>query len=208
MAGDGIPRDIFRVPRRSGNGYHHGMSDTRPVRNVALIGFMGVGKSTVGSMVAGLLDFELVDTDRILEERSGRRISDIFAKDGEATFRRMESDLVREFEGAERKVISTGGGLPMTPGNLESLRSHAYVVCLWASVETIYQRVRHQGHRPLLHTPDPIATIRDLLQVRGPVYRQADLLLGVDYRSPNESARLIASAFRKIAGQEPRHVDC
>jgi shikimate kinase len=208
MAGDGIPWDTFRVPRRSGNGYHHGMSDTRPVRNVALIGFMGVGKSTVGSMVAGLLDFELVDTDRILEERSGRRISDIFAKDGEATFRRMESDLVREFEGAERKVISTGGGLPMTPGNLESLRSHAYVVCLWASVETIYQRVRHQGHRPLLHTPDPIATIRDLLQVRGPVYRQADLLLGVDYRSPNESARLIASAFRKIAGQEPRHVDC
>ena len=207
MAGDGIPWDTFRVPRRSGNGYHHGMSDTRPVRNVALIGFMGVGKSTVGSMVAGLLDFELVDTDRILEERSGRRISDIFAKDGEATFRRMESDLVREFEGAERKVISTGGGLPMTPGNLESLRSHAYVVCLWASVETIYQRVRHQGHRPLLHTPDPIATIRDLLQVRGPVYRQADLLLGVDYRSPNESARLIASAFRKIAGQEPRHVD-
>ena len=207
MAGDGFPRDTFRVPRRSGNGYHHGMSDTRPVRNVALIGFMGVGKSTVGSMVAGLLDFELVDTDRILEERSGRRISDIFAKDGEATFRRMESDLVREFEGAERKVISTGGGLPMTPGNLESLRSHAYVVCLWASVETIYQRVRHQGHRPLLHTPDPITTIRDLLQVRGPVYRQADLLLGVDYRSPNESARLIASAFRKIAGQEPRHVD-
>lgn len=208
MAGDGIHQDTFRVPRRSGNGYHHGMSDTRPVRNVALIGFMGVGKSTVGSMVAGLLDFELVDTDRIVEERSGRRISDIFAKDGEATFRRMESDLVRELEGAERKVISTGGGLPMTPGNLESLRSHAYVVCLWASVETIYQRVRHQGHRPLLHTPDPIATIRDLLQVRGPVYRQADLLLGVDYRSPNESARLIASAFRKIAGQEPRHVDC
>ena len=207
MAGDGIPWDTFRVPRRSGNGYHHGMSDTRPVRNVALIGFMGVGKSTVGSMVAGLLDFELVDTDRILEERSGRRISDIFAKDGEATFRRMELDLVREFEGAERKVISTGGGLPMTPGNLESLRSHAYVVCLWASVETIYQRVRNQGHRPLLHTPDPITTIRDLLQVRGPVYRQADLLLGVDYRSPNESARLIASAFRKIAGQEPRHVD-
>jgi shikimate kinase len=184
------------------------MSDTRPLRNVALIGFMGVGKSTVGSMVAGLLDFGLVDTDRILEERSGRRISDIFAKDGEATFRRMESDLVRELEGVERKVISTGGGLPMTPGNLESLRSHAYVVCLWASVETVYQRVRHQGHRPLLHTPDPIATIRDLLQVRGPVYRQADLLLGVDYRSPNESARLIASAFRKIAGQEPRHVDC
>lgn len=200
-------RDTFQVPWRSGNGYHHGMSDTRPVRNVALIGFMGVGKSTVGSMVAGILDFEIVDTDRILEERSGRRIADIFAKEGEATFRRMESDLVRELERVERKVISTGGGLPMTPGNLESLRSHAYVVCLWASVETIYQRVRHQAHRPLLNTPDPTSTIRDLLQIRGPVYRQADLLLGVDYRSPNESARLIASAFRQISGQDSRHVD-
>ena len=174
---------------------------------MALIGFMGVGKSTVGSIVAGILGFELVDTDRILEERSGRRIADIFAKEGEAAFRKMESDLVREVEGAERKVISTGGGLPMTPGNLESLRSHAYLVCLWASVETIYQRVKHQGHRPLLNTPDPIATIRDLLQIRGPVYRQADLLLGVDYRSPNESARLIASAFRQVASQESRHVD-
>ena len=183
------------------------MSDTRPVRNVALIGFMGVGKSTVGSMVAGILDFELVDTDRVLEERSGRRISDIFAKEGEAVFRKMESDLVRELEQTERKVISTGGGLPMTPGNLESLRIHAYVVCLWASVETIYQRVRHQAHRPLLNTPDPTATIRDLLQIRGPVYRQADLLLGVDYRSPNESARLIASAFRQVSAQTPRNVD-
>ena len=197
----------FRVPWRSGNGYHHGVSGIRPVRNVALIGFMGVGKSTVGSIVAGILGFELVDTDRILEERAGRRIADIFAKEGEAAFRKMESDLVREFEGVERKVISTGGGLPMTPGNLESLRSHAYLVCLWASVETIYQRVKHQGHRPLLNTPDPIATIRDLLQIRGPVYRQADLLLGVDYRSPNESARLIASAFRQVASQDSRHVD-
>jgi shikimate kinase len=179
------------------------MSPGRPYRNIALIGFMGVGKSTVGALAASLLNFDLIDTDKVIEERSGRRVSEIFASDGEPAFRARESALVVELESARGKVIATGGGLPMTPGNLESLQRHAYVVCLWASVETIYQRVRHQAHRPLLQTPDPAERIRALLAVRSPVYRQADFLLGVDYRSPAESARSIVGAFRQATAAHP-----
>ncbi len=179
------------------------MASDRLYRNIALIGFMGVGKSTVGTLVAGLLDFELVDTDRVIEERTGRRVSDIFATDGEPAFRTMEADLVRELESAQAKVIATGGGLPMNPANFASLQQHAFIACLWASAETIYQRVRYQSHRPLLQTPDPAARIREMLAVRGPVYRQADLLVGVDFRAPPESARLIAIAYRQAIAVRP-----
>ncbi|HAB19582.1 MAG TPA: shikimate kinase [Verrucomicrobiota bacterium] len=171
------------------------MTPSRPFHNIALIGFMGVGKSTVGALVASLLHFDLVDTDKVIEERAGRRVAEIFATEGEAAFRLAESALVRELESSRGKVIATGGGLPMNPTNFSSLQRHAFIVCLWASVDTIYQRVRHQSHRPLLHTADPMARITDLLAQRGPVYRQADLLIGVDFRAPIESARQIVTAF-------------
>jgi len=164
---------------------------------------MGAGKSTVASLVAGQLRFQVVDTDRVIEERAGRRISEIFAADGEAAFRDREVALVEELESVEHKVIATGGGLPTRPANLASLQRHAYVVCLWASAETIFQRVRAQGHRPLLQTPDPLARIRELLAERGPVYRQADLLVGVDYRAPMETARIIVASYRQHSVPAP-----
>lgn len=181
----------------TGSAYHQRVSCPRQYRNVALIGFMGVGKSTVAGLAAGLLRFQVLDTDRVIEERAGRRISDIFATDGESAFREKEAALVLELETAEERVIATGGGLPMNPANFESLRKHAFVVCLWASPETIYQRVRFQGHRPLLQAPDPLERIRTLLAERAPVYRQADLMVGVDFRAPLETARTIVAAFRQ-----------
>jgi shikimate kinase len=72
------------------------------------------------------------------------------------------------------------------PSNLASLKSHALVVCLWASPETIWERVRAQTHRPLLQTPDPPAKIRELLEQRGPAYRQADVLIHTGFRSPRK----------------------
>jgi shikimate kinase len=165
-------------------------------RNVALIGFMGTGKTTVGSILAQLLHFEFIDTDKVIEQRQGRRIADIFSTDGEPFFRQLESDLCTELAQLSNKVIATGGGLAVNPDNLASLRRHALVVCLWATPETIFQRVRHQHHRPLLLATDPLQTIRDLLASRTPAYKRADLILGVDFRSPLETARHIATSFR------------
>lgn len=174
------------------------MQAPRQYHNIALVGFMGVGKSTVGQILASMLDFEFIDTDRVIEAREGRRISEIFAKEGEGHFRDLETRLIREYETRQRLVLSTGGGLVVRPENLESLRTHALVVCLWASPSVIHERVRHQGHRPLLSTPDPLARIHELLEERKPAYQQADILVGVDFRSPQETALYIAASFRRV----------
>jgi shikimate kinase len=172
----------------------------RHFNNIALIGFMGAGKSTVGHFLAEILGFELIDTDKVIESQTGRRISDIFSLEGEEAFRRLESSVVKELESAQGKVIATGGGLVMNPDNFASLRTHSLVACLWASPEVIYERVHHQSHRPLLQTPDPLESIRNLLTQRTPTYQLADLLVGVDFRSPAETARHIAGAFRQANG--------
>ena len=194
------------IPEIEVSKYQHAVPDPRQYHNLTLIGFMGAGKSTVASMAAALLRFQVVDTDRVIEERAGCRISEMFEKEGEGAFRDREAALVSELESVKDRVIATGGGLPMNPANLASLKRHSFVVCLWASPETIYNRVRSQGHRPLLQTPDPLASIRELLTKRAPVYRQADLLVGVDFRAPLETARTLVTGFRQARSSASPHV--
>lgn len=171
------------------------------LRNIALVGFMGAGKSSVGCSVAKLLRFKFVDTDDLIEARIGKSISQIFAQDGEAHFREMERSVVAQLEQTSGLVISTGGGLPTNQANLDSLKRHALVVCLWASTEKIWERVRTQSHRPLLQTPDPIGTLRELLAARAPFYRQADVLLNTDNRSIRQVAQQVVQQFQTISQQ-------
>ena len=180
------------------------MSGPRQIRNVALAGFMGVGKSSVGRLVAAELQFEFVDTDEVIESRTGVKISEIFAQHGEAVFRKFESDLVAEMPAWSGKVISTGGGLVVNPDNLTSLKSHALVVCLWATPETIYQRTKHQSHRPLLQGPDPLGNIRALLAAREAAYKQADVLVNTEQRSLKEIAAHVLHHFRTAQHSPPR----
>lgn len=170
-------------------------TSSRQFYNVALTGFMGTGKTTVGHFLAELLQFELIDTDKAIEEQQGRRVSDIFAEQGEAAFRAMESQFVMNLVHRRHLVIATGGGLVLDPVNRANLRETSLMACLWASAETIFDRVRHQAHRPLLRGPDPLGKIRQLLESRSPIYREADLLVGVDFRNPPDTARYIAEAF-------------
>jgi len=168
----------------------------RHLVNIALIGFMGTGKTSVGRIVADQLHFEYVDTDELIQSQTGRSITDIFAKDGEPEFRALEQKTVEELVGRMKTVISTGGGLPVNPKNLASLKSHALVVSLWSSPEKIWERVRHQSHRPLLHDKNPQAKIRELLDAREPFYKQADVLLNTDLRSVREVAQQVVHQFR------------
>src|SRR5580765_6004666 len=151
------------------------MTAKRPIRNLALIGFMGTGKSSVGRLVADMLRFTFLDTDHVIEARAGKSIREIFEQNGEPAFRDLERRVVEELTRRRTTVISTGGCLPADPANLASLKPHALVVCLWASPELIFERVRGQSHRPLLNEADPMAKIRRLLEERGPSYRQADV---------------------------------
>ncbi len=167
----------------------------RQIRNLALIGFMGTGKSSVGQLVASLLHFGFLDTDELIESAVGKSIGEIFAQQGEAAFREYERQIVQRLSEQAKTVVATGGGLPAHADNLASLKSHALVVCLWASPEKIWERVRHQTHRPLLNEPDPQAKIRQLLAVRAPFYRQADVLINTETRSVREVAVQVVHQF-------------
>ena len=168
----------------------------RHITNLALIGFMGTGKSSVGHLVADLLHFDFLDTDDLIQSRTKRTIAEIFSTDGEPAFRKLESDLVPELATRTKTVIATGGGLPASPGNLAGLKMYALVVCLWASPETIWERVKNQTHRPLLHDANPQKKIRELLAVREPFYKQADVLLNTELRSVREVAQQVVHQFR------------
>ena len=171
------------------------MTVTRRIHNLALIGFMGAGKSCVGRLAAESMRFTFLDTDSVIEARAGKPISAIFQQDGEPVFRDWERRIVRELARRERTVIATGGGLPANEANLASLKTHALVVCLWASPETIWERVRGHAHRPLLNEADPLAKIRELLAVRAPYYRQADVLVNTEMRSVREVAQQVMHQF-------------
>jgi shikimate kinase len=171
------------------------MSDARIIHNLALVGFMGTGKSAIGRLAAQHLSFAFLDTDDWIENEVGKSVREIFAEQGEAAFRQYERDAVQALSARRDTVIAAGGGLVADPSNLASLKAHALVVCLWASPETIWARVRSQSHRPLLQTPDPSAKIRELLEQRRPSYREADVQILTDFRSPKEVVQHVLHQF-------------
>jgi shikimate kinase len=179
------------------------MNSSRQIHNLALIGFMGTGKSTVGRLVADQLRFEFLDTDELIESRAGKTISAIFANDGEPAFREQERKVVEELNSRQRMVISAGGGMGANPANIANLKQHALVICLWASPEKIWERVRTQTHRPLLREADPLAKIRSLLLVREPVYKQADVLLNTESRPLKEVAAQVLHQFQSARSPMP-----
>lgn len=177
------------------------MSAAREIRNLALTGFMGCGKSTVGRLAASLLKFEFADTDHLIEHQAGMSIPEIFERRGEPAFRQLEREMVASLAARSKTVVATGGGLVVNPDNLAALKQHALVVCLWASPETIWQRVRHSQNRPLLAGADPQEAIRRLMAERAPFYRQADVLVQTELRSLREVARHVVQEFRRAAGK-------
>jgi len=181
------------------------MTGGRAIHNLALVGFMGTGKSSVGQLAAAQLHFRFTDTDELIEARAGKTISSIFAEEGEVRFRQHERSVMEELKKCHRTVIATGGGLVANEENLDSLKVHALVICLWASPETIWERVRNQSHRPLLQTPDPLAKIRQLLAEREPFYRRADVLVNTELRSVKEVAHHVTHQFRQARGHTSDH---
>jgi shikimate kinase len=172
------------------------MNNGRRLVNIALIGFMGTGKTSVGRLVADQLRFDFLDTDEMIQTSTGRSITDVFTQDGESAFRALEQKVVEELAARKKTVIATGGGLPVHPQNLNLLKTHALVVCLWSSPERIWERVRYQNHRPLLHGENPQAKIRELLAAREPFYKEADVLLNTELRSVREVAQQVIHQFR------------
>lgn len=151
-------------------------------KKLVLIGFMGSGKSTVGSTLATGLDCPIYDTDQMIEEQEGVTIKELFATKGEAYFRQRETAVLLEL--AERgglAVISTGGGLPMTEANHQPMKDLGVVIFLKVRKESVIERLKGDQTRPLLAGPEPEKKIEELLKVRTPVYEKAaDLIILTD----------------------------
>ncbi len=149
--------------------------ENTPPKNIVLIGFMGSGKSTVGRVLHQRLGYPLMDMDSVIERRAGKPITDIFAAEGEAAFRDMESALLEELTVSppgERRIISTGGGVVVREGNRGLLRKLGYVVWLHAPMGVILERTGKNRDRPLLHSDDPAAKVRALMAERKPWYEE------------------------------------
>ncbi|NCP01799.1 MAG: shikimate kinase [Deltaproteobacteria bacterium] len=141
--------------------------------NIILTGFMGTGKTTLGRHLAKVLGYDFVDTDEQIEAQTGQSVADIFAHEGEAAFRQLETRLVERLAAEHGLVIATGGGLVLNPVNVVLLEKSGLIVCLTAPPEELLARVSRQQHiRPLLQQTDPLAKINALLAQRAPAYAQ------------------------------------
>ena len=167
--------------------------------NIILCGMMGVGKSTVGVRIAELTGRMWYVTDVVITDRHGR-ISDIFEYYGEAHFRSLETEVVRELSGRDGLVISTGGGLVLKPENSELLKQNGKIFFMRASFETLLKRVRADETRPLLkNTGKTAESLGKLLAQRTPVYEHvADYIVDTDGKSIDEVAKEIV----RLAGEE------
>ena len=165
--------------------------------NLALTGFMGTGKSSVGRLLAQRLAHTHLDTDAWIEGQAQMSIPALFAAEGEAAFRAREYTLIVSLEQQKNLVISTGGGLIVDPRNRHSLRRHARLLCLTARPETIVQRVEHQQHRPLLQGHDPLARIQQLLHARAQAYADAEVQVATDEKTVEEVVEEILDWWRR-----------
>ncbi len=149
-----------------------------------LVGFMGTGKSTLGREVADRMGLPFVDLDQRIEEASGMSVSEIFAREGEAGFRRRESDALAEIIGRpEPFVIATGGGAFTVSENRRSMKSAGVVVWLDVPLSEILTRIEG-GNRPLWKTQEEV---RELHQRRRSSYQKAHYRLALDGASPGEA---------------------
>ena len=142
--------------------------------NIALIGFMGSGKSAAGELLALKLGRKFIETDALIEERAGKTITGIFRQEGEAFFRRLEHEVIKDVSGEENAIIACGGGVVLNNANIELLKHSSVVVYLATAPSIILRRLATGGNRrPLLDVPDRAARVRLMLEERRPLYEQA-----------------------------------
>ncbi len=166
--------------------------------HIVLVGMMGAGKSSVGRALARKLGRQLLDSDEMIEGRTGRTVREIWSADGEPAFRKLETEVLSEAIAAtEPAIIAAAGGVVLSEDNRSVLKgAGAHVVWLLADVELLLDRVKAGMHRPLLDE-DPEGTLRTMYEQRSDLYQEvADAIVSVDNRSIND----VAGAVLRCAG--------
>ncbi len=142
--------------------------------NIVLIGFMGAGKTAVGRQLSQRLNLKFADLDCLIEQKEKRQIAEIFSQEGEAYFRKIEKQMVKQVSQGQNQVIACGGGVVIEKENIENLKKAGALIYLRASPEVLFNRIKGQTHRPLLKVDDQRKKIDELLKFRAALYTQAD----------------------------------
>ena len=146
-------------------------------RTIALVGLMGVGKSSVGRRLANALELPFRDADAEVEAAAGRSISDIFADLGEPAFREGERRVIARLLDQPPHVLATGGGAFMNPDTRALIKSRAISLWLKADLEVLARRVGRKESRPLLKGKEPLAVLQEQAALRYPAYGEADVIV-------------------------------
>lgn len=163
--------------------------------NIFLIGFMGVGKSTISRALQRTFAMDVVEMDEVIAQKNGMSISEIFEFHGEEYFRNEETELIREAKTKKNRIISCGGGVPMRQVNVDEMKKSGKVVLLTASPDTILERVKGNHDRPLLENNKNVAYISELMEKRRPAYEAAaDIRISTDGKSAYQICEEIITA--------------
>ena len=169
--------------------------------NLVLIGFMGVGKTTMSDYFNTMFAMDVIEMDQIIARREGMSIPDIFEIHGEEYFRNCETELLIEMQSRKNVVISCGGGVPMRERNVVEMKKNGRVILLTAEPETILERVRDDHSRPLLESNKNVSFIRELMEKRREKYEAAaDIIIRTDGRSIQEIGEEIIVQLRVMDG--------
>lgn len=152
--------------------------------NIALIGFMGSGKTTIGKILAKYLDMKFIDIDKMISAREKKSIPEIFEEKGEQYFRKLEREIVLEESLNNNIVIATGGGVIIDNENIKNLKETSFIVYLDCTIECIYERVKNSKNRPLLNVENMFETIQELHKKRELLYKiSCDISIKIDENS-------------------------
>ena len=161
------------------------------MRNIYLTSFIGTGKTSVGREIALMLDLKFIDLDELIVKNEGRSINDVFAKNGEPYFRKIEKETLKEVSQGAGQVVSCGGGIVIDPENITIMKQSGRYIALTARPEVIFERVKKETQRPLLNTANPLARIKELLAIRKPYYDQAEFVIDTSDISVQEVAEKV-----------------
>lgn len=154
--------------------------------NIYLVGFMGTGKSSVGEALAKRQNKEFIDLDLLIELKEGRKIFDVFAQEGEAYFRGIETKILRRVSLKSGVVVACGGGIVIIEDNIRIMKESGRIFCLTAEPKVILKRTKDSCRRPLLNVSDPKRQIELLLEKRAPYYKLADEIIDTSNNSISE----------------------
>jgi len=167
--------------------------------NIALIGFMGTGKTAVGQLLAQKLNRKFIELDWLIEQQAGKLIPEIFQQDGEISFRELEIGVTKKISEEKYSVIACGGGIVLNKINIDRLREGAKIVYLTASPGAVLKRIsREEDTRPLLAVDNPTRTISELIKSRKPFYeRAADITISTSKLDINAVAEQIIEKLKE-----------